>query len=260
MYLRRVRTLMDELLKPGPTTVIPPAPIPAPGPSPRPRPQANARANDDLPLQAAAEPNAAQDPGYYEPRIDALAAWIGPDAALDNAKWNSHAWGNGSTTPNYPQPYAEAVAELRNSYLPERRRQLYNGLASGANEIPTAQPAGTIIWIVVIALNPAGGNPDEGYVQLLNPNSFAVDISRWTLIADGNIQAPLFTFRGGTIIPAGGTLYVAANRVAFRARRTTPTGGQALFVVGDYGPHLPVLGQTLELFDRQGARATPPKR
>ena len=67
MYLRRVRTLMDELLKPPGT---PPEAL------------------------------------HYEPRIDELAAQIAPDAALDAAKWNSHAWGNGSTAPNYPQPYA----------------------------------------------------------------------------------------------------------------------------------------------------------
>ena len=101
MYLRRVRTLMDELLKPLGT-----------------RPE-------DL---------------HYEPRIDELAALIGPDAALDNAKWNSHAWGNGSTAPNYPQPMLEAVAELRDSYLPERRRQLFNRLAPQTGEIPNLQP------------------------------------------------------------------------------------------------------------------------
>jgi hypothetical protein len=260
MYLRRLRTLMDELLRSTPATVIPPAPTPAPGPPPRPRPQGNAGAKDDSPLQAAAEPNAAADLGYYERRIDELAAQIGPDAALDNAKWNSHAWGNGSTTPSYPQPYAEAVAELRNAYLPERRHQLFDRLTSGAAEIPAAQPVDTVIWIVVAALNPAGGNPDEGYVQLLNPNAYAVDISGWTLVADGNTKSPLFTFRGGTVIPAGGTLYVAANRVAFRARRLAPSGGQALLVVGDYGYRLPVLGQTFELFNRQGVKATPAKR
>ncbi len=249
MYLRRIRTLMDELLKSAPTYVAPP-PTPVPGPTPRPRGGAAA-----APIAAAAEPNVPLDM-HYEPRIDELAAQIAPDAALDAAKWNSHAWGNGSTAPNYPQPYADAVKELRDSYLPQRRRQLFNGLAGGAAEIPGPQPAGTTVSIAAVEIHPARSSADEGYVQLLNPNSFAVDISSWTLIADGNAKAPLYTFHGGTVIPANGTLYVAANRVAFRARRLAPTGGQALFVVGDYGYRLPVLGQTLELIDRQGTKVT----
>jgi hypothetical protein len=215
MYLRRVRTLMDELLM-------------APG-----TPQANL---------------------HYEPRIDELAAQIGPDAALDNAKWNSHAWGNGSTAPNYPQPFPEAVAELRNSYLPERRKQLFNRLAPGANEIPNAQPPGTVVLISGADCNPSSGNQDEQYIQLLNPNSFAVDISGWTLTAAGNPETSLFVFRGGTVIPANGALYVAADRPAFRARRTSPTGGQSLFIVGDYAGRLPSRGTTLGLTDRQGVR------
>jgi hypothetical protein len=247
MYLRRIRTLMDELLKSAPA-YVPPPPTPVPGPTPRPRGGAVA-----VPIAAAAEPNVPPDM-YYEPRIDELAAQIGPDAALDAAKWNSNAWGNGSTAPNYPQPFPDAVKELRDSYLPQRRQQLFNHLAGSASEIPDAQPAGTTVSITAVEINAARSTADEGYIQLLNPNAFAVDISSWTLVADGNAKVPLYTFRGGTVIPANGTLYVAANRVAFRARRTAPTGGQALFIVGDYGPQLPVLGQTLELIDRQGVK------
>lgn len=215
MYVRRVRTLMDELLMPPGT------------------PQSHLR---------------------YEPRIDELAALIGPDAALDNAKWNSHAWGNGSTAPNYPQPFPEAVAELRDSYLPERRRQLFNRLAPGTNEIPDAQPAGTVVLITGADCDPASGNQDEEYIQLRNPNSFAVDISGWTLTAGVNPPTLLFTFRGGTVLPANGTLYVAASRPAFRARQLSPKGGQALFVVGDYSGRLSDNGAMLSLTDRQGVK------
>jgi len=215
MYFRRVRTLMDELLKP-------------PGTQP-----------EEL---------------HYEPRINELAALIGPDAALDNAKWNSHAWGNGSTAPNYPQPMLEAVAELRDSYLPERRRQLFNRIADDTDEIPNAQPVGTTVLIAYADCSPSSGNQDEQYVQLLNPNSFAVDISGWTLTARSLPQAPLFTFKGGTVIPAGGTLHVAASRTAFRARRNSPTGGQGLFVTGDCAGRLSCTGEVLGLFDRQGLK------
>jgi hypothetical protein len=214
MYLRRIRTLMDELLKPLGT------------------PQ------EDL---------------YYEWRIDELAASIGPDAALDAAKWNSHAWGNGSgTSLCCPQPFPEAVAELRDVYLPRRREQLFYRLAPRAGEIPNAQPADAVIIFGDVESNPAAGNQDEEYIQLLNPNWFFVDISGWTLSAGISDTAPIFTFRGGTVIPANGVLYVAADRPAFRARDSFPTGGQALFVVGDYARRLSARGETLELANRQG--------
>jgi hypothetical protein len=212
MYLRRVRTLMDELLK---------------------------------------TPNTPDDELYYEPRIDMLASLLYEDAALDAAKWNSHAWGNGSTAPNYPQSLMEAVEELKYFYLPERRHQLFNGLASGAREIPNAQPADTVINFRTIKTNPSGGNLDEQYIQLQNPNGFAVDISGWTLSRGQDSQIHLFTFRGGTVIPANGIIYIAADRVAFRSRKLSPTGGQALFVVGDFSGRLAARNETLNLINRQ---------
>jgi hypothetical protein len=212
MYLRRVRTLMDELLKP---------------------------------------PNTPEGELYYEPRIDMLASLLYEDAALDAAKWNSHAWGNGSTAPNYPQSLMEAVEELKYFYLPERRRQLYNGLASGARELPGAQPAGAVVNFGEIETSPAAGNLDEQYIQLQNPNGFAVDISSWTLSRGKDSEIHIFTFRGGTVIPANGVIYVAADRVAFRSRNTSPTGGQALFVVGDFNGRLAARGEILYLTDRQ---------
>ncbi len=138
MYLRRLRTLMDELLKP---------------------------------------PGTPADELYYEPRIDELTAMIAPDAALDAAKWGSDSWGNGSTAPCCPQSLPEAAAELKDSYLPERRHQLFDRLTSGARELPGPQPTETLISFGVVENVPADGNPDEGYIQLLNPNAYAVDIS-----------------------------------------------------------------------------------
>jgi hypothetical protein len=208
MYLRRVRTLMDELLKP---------------------------------------PNTPEDELYYEPRIDFLASLLYEDAALDAAKWNSNAWGNGSTAPNYPQTLMEAVEELKYFYLPERRRQLFYHLTSGTNELPDAQPDGTLINFGAIETSPADGNLDEQYIELINPNGFAVDISGWTLSKGLSIH--IFTFRGGTVIPANSVIYVAADRVAFRSRSTYPTGGQALFVVGDFSGRLAARGETLNLTD-----------
>ncbi|HPC96962.1 MAG TPA: CotH kinase family protein [Sedimentisphaerales bacterium] len=213
MYLRRVRTLMDELLKP-------------PGTPP-----------EEL---------------HYEPRIDELAALLAPDAALDADRWGSDSWGNGSTAPCCPQSLPEAVAELKDSYLPERRRQLYERLVPGARELPDSQPAETIISFGAVDNAPVSGNPDEGCIQLLNANRYAVDISGWTLSDGANRQPPLFTFRGGTVIPADGALYVAVSRIGFDLRRQWPTKGRALFVVGDCTRSLPASGTILELIDRRG--------
>jgi len=215
MYLRRVRTLMDELLKPLDT------------------PQ------EDL---------------HYEPRIDELTALIAPDAALDAAKWNSHAWGNGSTGACCPQSQPDAAEEIKIFYLPERRYQLYNGLASGARELPDAQPSRTIVTFGAIQSNPASGNQDEEYIELRNGNSIAVDVSGWTISTGTEADNTIFTFRGGTVIPSRSSLYVAASRVAFRARQTSPTGGQGLFVVGDYTGRLSARGESIKLTNRDDAR------
>ncbi|MCF7973211.1 MAG: CotH kinase family protein [Phycisphaerae bacterium] len=206
MYLRRLRTLMDDLLKPPGTP------------------------DKDL---------------YYEPRMDELGLQIAPDAALDAAKWNSHAWGNGSTAPCCPQSLWEAVNEMRYEYFPERRHQLYDGLASGAREIPEAQPVDATIDFGMLELSPAIDNPDEEYIQLQNPNEYAVDISGWTLSGHAN-----FTFRGGTVLPARTFLYVTASRPAFRKRTVYPRGGYALFVVGDYARSQTLDMNTLTLTNR----------
>jgi len=211
MYLRRIRTLMDEFLM---------------------------------------APGTPEEELYFEPRIDVLAALIAPDAALDAAKWGSDAWGNGSTAACCPQSLWEAAEELKSYYLPERRRQLFNRSVSGAHELPYPQPARAVINFGTIDTNPFSGNLHEQYIQLRNLNRLAVDISGWTLSRGQDPNDLLFTFRGGTVIPADGTIYVAANRVAFRSRNTPPTGGQALFVVGDFSGRLAARDETLYLTDR----------
>ena len=209
MYLRRVRTLMDELLK-------------AP----------------DTPAEEAL---------YFEPRIDMLALLIGPDAELDAAKCGSDAWGNGSTASCCPQSLWEAAEELKYSYLPARRRHMFNNLSA----IPEAQPDRTVVSIGPVETDPVSGNPDEQYIQLQNLNGFAVDISGWTLSREQDFDAHLFTFRGGTVIPANGTIYVAANRVALRSRNSSIRGHAIWFVVGDFSGRLAARDETLYLTDRQ---------
>src|ERR1051325_7834370 len=139
----------------------------------------------------------------------------------------------------------DAVAEMRNSYTTLFRSQLFNKLAGGASELPNAQPAGTVISFGTLDPNPSTGNQEEESIQLRNLNGFAVDISGWTLSG-----AITFKFRGGTIIPASGNLYVAANRKAWRGGHCN----QSFYVVGDYNGRLSARGETLDLIDRQGVK------
>ena len=68
----------------------------------------------------------------------------------------------------------------------------------------------------------------DGFVQVTNPNSFAVDISGYSL--QGAVQ---FTFRPGTVLAAGDSLFAAASGPGgFKCRGAAPTGGQGHFVVG----------------------------
>lgn len=99
-----------------------------------------------------------------------------------------------------------------------------------------------------IEFAPASGNQDEEYVELMNTNAFAVDVSEWT-VSDG-IE---LTIPAGTVIPAGDSLYLSPDHTAFRARATSPTGGEKRFLSGTYKGHLSSLGETLVLSDHTGA-------
>ena len=110
--------------------------------------------------------------------------------------------------------------------------------------IPAAQQDGVSINFGSYDANPISGYQDEEYLTLVNPNTVAVDISGWKL--SGGVD---FTFEDGTVIPAGGTLYVSPNVVAFRARATGPSGGQTLFIEGNYSGHLSLFGETVQLLN-----------
>ncbi|MCA9197308.1 MAG: lamin tail domain-containing protein, partial [Planctomycetales bacterium] len=96
-------------------------------------------------------------------------------------------------------------------------------------------------------VNPASGNQDEEYLRLDNPTDQAVDISGWHLT--GGIE---HTFRKGTIIPAGGSIYVSPNVAAFRLRASGPSGGQGLLVQGNYQGNLSGFGETIQLLAADG--------
>jgi len=198
MYLRRLRTLMDEFLQP-------------PGTPPAKR--------------------------YYEQRIDALFAQMLPDVALDADRWKV-VWGT-------PQTFAQAIDILKNDYLAVRRVHLYDTHGPGnGGVIPGPQPATARVYFGPIEPDPASGNQDEEYFALVNYNNYAVDISGWKIVHDVE-----HTFQPGVVIPAGETLYVSPDVVAFRNRAVSPTGGESHLVQGNYGGRLSNRWGVLRLYN-----------
>jgi hypothetical protein len=197
MYLRRLRTLMDELLQ-------------APG-------------------TPASEL-------HDEQRIDELVDQMLPDVILDAAHWPT--WG-------VPQTFTEAVDIIKDDYLAVRRVHLYDTHGPANNGlVPEAQPANVNLDFGPIDVDPVSGDQDEEYFALVNHNSFAVDISAWKVAYDVE-----YTFQPGVVIPAGGTLYVSPNIVAFRNRTASPTGGEGHFVQGNYRGQLSNTWGVLKLYN-----------
>ena len=114
--------------------------------------------------------------------------------------------------------------------------------------IPHEQIGNPQIDFADIDYDPASGNQDEEYIQLINPNDTAVDLTGWRLV--GGVE---HVFQSGTVIPAGESLYVSPDVNAFRARTTGPSGGQALFIQGDYQGHISNFGETIELLGADAA-------
>lgn len=201
MYLRRLRTLMDTILK----------------------------SNDTPTDQLVLEPFIRQSENVLNPSS------ISPnDSTLDYNAWGP-AWGDISLS-----IMPAAAEQIISTYLPGRRNFLNSTHATlNGDFIPLSRPANTVILLNSWDYNPASGNLDEQYVELLNTNSYAVDVSGWRVM--GAIE---ITLRPGTVIPAGKSLYLAANVNAFRVRSASPHAGQNIFVQGPFGGYLSTQGDS----------------
>lgn len=104
-----------------------------------------------------------------------------------------------------------------------------------------------LIEFGAIEFNPISGNQDEEYIELVNNNSIAVDISNWKVTGGVDFEIP-----AGTVIPAGWILYLSPDAKAFRSRTVSPTGGEGHFVVSPFKGHLSNLGESLTLLDQHG--------
>ena len=224
MYLRRLRTLMDEQLQPS-----------------------------DTPYEER----------YLEQRIDAYVELMDPnidpfdetpnppewpdarhgivlgtdDADLDYNRWGSWDHGNGSRLhAARGETMREHTQRIKDEYLDQRRDFLY-----GLPQIPDAQIGNPPLDFGVIESEPNSGIANDEYIELTNPHDTAVDISAWRLA--GGIE---LTFPAGTVIPSGWTLYVVADKNAFRSR------SEGLFIVGGWEGELEP-GEEVTLVGSDGA-------
>lgn len=220
MLLRRIRSLMDRYLMPPGTP-------------------------------AASSP--------LEARFDSLGALIQADANIDRARWgwppNEGAYGLGSGI----SP-AQGLATLKSDFLVPRRTHFYTthsvnnsskpiGIGNNNNAgIPNAQVANPAIGFGTVVANPPSGDQDEEYIELTNTGTAAVDISDWVLRGAGGS----LTFKGGTVIPGSGSVFVSPDVRSFRARTTSPKGNENRFVVGPYSGHLSPYGEKLVLENAAG--------
>ncbi len=205
-----------------------------------------------------------QAPGTANPvleaQLDAHIARISPEVALDKAIWGWPAVGGPYGLGNVS--LTTAVNDIKNSFIAPRRTHFFNthtstvnvGLAnSNSAGIPNApQPATFPLTIAGYEGKPTGvGKQDEEYVQITNPNAFAADISGWKLAG-----AVDFTFKAGTVINAGGSLYVSPKQQAFRARAVSPRGGEGRFVVGPYSGQISARGENIQILNPAGFLVT----
>ena len=182
-------------------------------------------------------PQTPQNELKYEARLQELYGIMVSDVTLDYNKW-ADPWGYGQD-----QSFAQAIDYLKNDFLVPRRTHVFETV----NVMVNAQIPNPTILFGTIESNPDSTNQDEEYIQLTNPNSFAVDISRWKITGGVN-----HTMLAGTVIPAGESMYISPDVATFRARGTSPTGGESRFVQGNYSGHLSSWGEEINLLAADG--------
>ncbi|MBR5591620.1 MAG: CotH kinase family protein [Kiritimatiellae bacterium] len=182
MYLRRLRTLMDEHLK-------------APG-----------TAQEETPFW-----------DYVKLFKEVTAA----DAVLDRAKWGDDYTGTVIYVWDHKLEWDEAFTDLWENYVEPRRTHLYEthsitntewetGYASDKNAgIPATHPE---------AFAPILMEKVEGGIKLTNPNTDSIDLSGWTVEGMMDVSTlpedseDVFTLPPGTVLLGGNSLVLAYDR------------------------------------------------
>jgi hypothetical protein len=173
------------------------------------------------------------DPDAYEARYGVPAWWRG-----DNDFTRLYQEGGERRTVAFRRLDYDDIARFAAA--------IKTGVPTSGVRLPDPQPEMPEIQFGQIDAAPESGNQADEFIELVNPNGFAVELSGWRLT--GGVE---YQFRPGVVLPAGGSLYVSPNVNAFRARSSGPSGGQGLFVQGDYSGEISNLGETIEL--RTGA-------
>ncbi len=201
MYLRRLRTLADELLQPTAT------PLPE---------------------------------RWIEARVAEFVTSMSADVALDVARWGLPNWGT-------PRTFLQEKDRLVDIYVAGRRAYFYGASqAATGGLVPAAEPARTALRFTASDVSPLSGNQDEEFLELSNAAPWATDLSGYTLSGGVTLTLP-----PGTVIEAGGKLYLSPSVAAFRARAVAPHGGQGHYVLGPYSGQL-APGARVLLRDRDG--------
>jgi len=198
--------------------------------------------------------DAAAGPDWYTEMVQGLRDQIDPsgivsDSDLDYDKWGS--WGNNDRS-------RTATARLLINWLPQKRSYLFSSARQyQGDSIPADQVPLPPVTIEAVEFLPVSGDQDEEYLIIKNNGSVSVDLSGFTL--SGGVE---FTFPPGTVIPAGsgtagsdfiGTLHLAKNAKAFRARNSGPTSGEYRFIQGGYRGQFSARGETTELRNADAA-------
>lgn len=174
--------------------------------------------------------------GYFETLLESFRSTIENDVVNDQALWS----GTGIT--NFTSGYNGVL----NTSLPNRRTALFETYGPGGSSlIPDPQPSDAVVSFGMIEANPGSGNQDEEFIEIFNPNAYAVDLSGWGV--GGGID---FTLPPGTVVPGNGRIYLTPDVSQFRLRPITPTGGQGHFVIGNYDGHLSNFSELITLSDQ----------
>ena len=179
---------------------------------------------------------------YFYDLIDDLVMPLGDQVAEDRAEWRNSAHFNPRVLPSH----ADEVQRIKDEYLARRYPYLTEFHVQGGVGLPTAQPENIELRFGDVQAASDTAIADQEYFIIENPHDFAVDVSGWQLVG-----ALRDSFEPGTVIPANGVLYMAADVAAFRARATGPSGNQALFVQ-QYDGNLSDVRGTISINDRQG--------
>lgn len=193
---------------------------------------------------------------WFADRIDAFVPQLQSAVDEDHSKWGGNSHFNWSGDGIYT--LTQANNRIKNEYLTPRLDYLtvtHGGeetlswtTGDGSAGIPSSQSANPSVVLAEIVYNPASGDQDEEYIELQNNGDTAVDLSGWSL--SGGVT---LSFKGGTVLPAGGSLYLSPDRKVFRQRASGPTGGEGLQIAGDYSGHLGNFGETLVLTNSAGS-------